>query len=488
MESFGENKHPNWRTASPTSSESPVKSFLDPMAMLMAAKNQGTSEVDMRAARALEQRLELQRREEEQQLRLALNLQSEEDSALILAAKQEEEDMLVAQRLMEEDEAAARQEKEAMLRLEQADAELARKTSETDVKQLQDEKQLQAADSKIAEKLHSDLVHEFHTAIRSKNVALVAEMIKKGCDVTICLRNGETSSPLHVAVETNLPSVVKMLIEAKAPVDYIDAKGDTPLHWAAARNRIECINELVIGGATLDAVNKAGFSPIIAAAKAGYSAPIRLLCEKGANLYLKDKDNKMALQHVPFYCVSLKALVERMCGWALLEASAKGRGNEVTDLVRRGASPRLTDEQLRTPLHYASAGGHNIVVEFLLTHKSRINAVDKYGQTPLHRASTANHELVVYTLLTYGADADVIDNSGKKAAELTTNAGVLKVFHTPPAPSKAPPASPPPSVTTPTSTSSETACSSASPACTATSCLGSDALFQPTPHSPTTSA
>jgi hypothetical protein len=42
---------------------------------------------------------------------------------------------------MEEEEAVARLEKEAML---QADAEAARKTSETDVKQLQDEKQLQA--------------------------------------------------------------------------------------------------------------------------------------------------------------------------------------------------------------------------------------------------------------------------------------------------------------------------------------------------------
>jgi hypothetical protein len=56
---------------------------------------------------------------------------------------------------MEEDEAVARLDKEVMLRL----AEMACKTSETDVKQLQDEKQMQAVDSKIARNVHRDQQH-----------------------------------------------------------------------------------------------------------------------------------------------------------------------------------------------------------------------------------------------------------------------------------------------------------------------------------------
>ena len=148
----------------------------------------------------------------------------------------------------------------------------------------------------------------------------------------------------------------------------------------------------------------------------------------------------MAQQHVPFLCRSLKMLLERMCGWALLEASAKGRGNEVTDLVRKGASPRLTDEQLRTPLHFAAVGGHNIIVEFLLSNKSRINSVDRQGQTALHKAAQHNQELVVYTLLLHGADAAIADKSGKKAADLAlAGTGAQRVFKAPPSPCKAAP-------------------------------------------------
>ena len=443
MATMSENVHPNQLGGlSPTSSESPARSFIDPMAMLMAAKNEGASEVDERAARALEQKLELQRRQEEDAMRVALKLQSEEDEALLLAAQQEENDLLVAQRAQEEEEAAAREAQEEKVRREQSDAELARRTSESLDK---DQKLQEAKDSHIAEQMNTSVVLELHTAIRKKNIALITEFLKNGCDAGICLRHGETSSPLQLAVEANLPSVVKMLIAAKAPVDYADSKGDTALHWAATRKRMDCMKELVAGGANLDVQNKLGFTPIIAAAKAGYAEPIRLLVEKGANLYHKDKECKMALHHVPFLCRSLKTLLERMCGWALLEAAGKGRGNEVTDLIRKGASPRLSDDQLRTPLHHAAAGGHNIVVEFLLTQKSRINAVDRHGQTALHRAAASHQDLVVYTLLRHGADASVVDKSGQRAADYAAqsyNAQLPVLFTNPPSPLKTATASP----------------------------------------------
>ena len=426
---MSENAHPN-QLESPTSSESPAKSFLDPMAMLMAAKNEGNSEVDARAARALEQMLEVQRRQEEQAMRVALQIQSEEDEALLMAAKQEEADLLVAQRAQEEEDAAAREEKDEKIRCEQSDAELARQTSENLDK---DEQKQETQDGVLAAKLHHGMVQEFHTAVKRNKIAAIAELLKNGCDAGICLRHGETCSPLQLAVEANLPDVVKMLIQAKAPIDYTDGKGDTALHWAAARMRLECLHELVAAGANLDAENALGFTPIMSSAKAGYAQPIRTLVEKGANLYHKDKESKMALNHVPFLCRSLKTLLERMCGWALLEAAAKGRGNEVTDLVRKGASSRLSDDQMRTPLHFAALGGHNIVVEFLLMQKSRINAVDKTGQTALHKAAQFSHELVVYTLLRHGADASIADKNGKSPADLAVGS-TLGLLKQPPSP------------------------------------------------------
>lgn len=41
----------------------------------------------------------------------------------------------------------------------------------------------------------------------------------------------------------------------------------------------------------------------------------------------------------------------------------------------------------RTPLHYAAAQGHTMMVSFLLMHKAQLNARDSHGVTPLHLAA-----------------------------------------------------------------------------------------------------
>ena len=69
--------------------------------------------------------------------------------------------MLVAQRAQEEEEAAAREDTEQVIRREQSDAELARKTSESLDK---DRKQQKASDAAMA---HNDVVLEFHTELQS---------------------------------------------------------------------------------------------------------------------------------------------------------------------------------------------------------------------------------------------------------------------------------------------------------------------------------
>ena len=75
--------------------------------------------------------------------------------------EQEEQDMLVAQRAQEEEEAAAREDTEQVIRREQSDAELARKTLESLDK---DRKQQKASDAAMA---HNDVVLEFHTELQS---------------------------------------------------------------------------------------------------------------------------------------------------------------------------------------------------------------------------------------------------------------------------------------------------------------------------------
>jgi ankyrin repeat protein len=126
----------------------------------------------------------------------------------------------------------------------------------------------------------------------------------------------------------------------------------------------------------------------------------------------------MAVNVVPFYHPTLRRRLEQMCGWKLFEFAAKGKGNEVVALIQRGGSPRLMDEQLRSPLHHAAASGHVIIVEYMLQHGASMDGADLQGQTALHKAAIGGHAATVDALLRAGADPTLRDCSGHTAALL----------------------------------------------------------------------
>lgn len=80
-------------------------------------------------------------------------------------------------------------------------------------------------------------------------------------------------------------------------------------------------------------------------------------------------------------------------GEALLEACVKGRQAAVRKLLRAGVSPASSDEQGRSALAYAAAGGHMSVVEHLVRHAGAGAAKlrDVKGQTPVDEAFKAGH-------------------------------------------------------------------------------------------------
>jgi ankyrin repeat domain-containing protein 17 len=65
-----------------------------------------------------------------------------------------------------------------------------------------------------------------------------------------------------------------------------------------------------------------------------------------------------------------------------------------------------TDSNHDTALTLACAGGHEDLVELLLSRKANIEHRDKKGFTPLILAATAGHEKVVETLINNGADLE----------------------------------------------------------------------------------
>ncbi len=76
--------------------------------------------------------------------------------------------------------------------------------------------------------------------------------------------------------------------------------------------------------------------------------------------------------------------------------------------------PSLRSQQGQTLMHWAASGGHEAVVNWLLS-KTNLDpdSKDNQGLSPLSRAASAGHERVVNLLLSKGVDPDVKDYSGR---------------------------------------------------------------------------
>ncbi|XP_051628011.1 ankyrin repeat domain-containing protein 26-like [Manacus candei] len=93
------------------------------------------------------------------------------------------------------------------------------------------------------------------------------------------------------------------------------------------------------------------------------------------------------------------------------------------------------DQEMRTPLHLASANGHADVVRYLLRKNSQPNLADNFKRTALMKAVQQEQEECVAVLLEHGADPNLADADGNTALHLavlsknTAVAGLLVEHH-----------------------------------------------------------
>jgi len=87
---------------------------------------------------------------------------------------------------------------------------------------------------------------------------------------------------------------VKVLVDAEANLNLIDADGRSALHAAAQEGSAEVITILVCAKAKLNLVDKSGYTPLISAASKGHATCISLLLGAGAELETKNKHGETA--------------------------------------------------------------------------------------------------------------------------------------------------------------------------------------------------
>jgi len=91
---------------------------------------------------------------------------------------------------------------------------------------------------------------KLHLAVISQNVDAVMYLVMAtlSCGVMslLDLQNYEfRQTALHLAVITNQPSVVRLLVNCGASSDVRDQRGNTALHLACSRGLVQCVVEMV---------------------------------------------------------------------------------------------------------------------------------------------------------------------------------------------------------------------------------------------------
>jgi ankyrin repeat protein len=198
-------------------------------------------------------------------------------------------------------------------------------------------------------------------AVKDGNVDRLRELLKERPRAAAARDDEGTSALLHARYRDR-EDLVKMLLDAGAPVDAFEAAalGDSTAHARAIERDASIVSSW----------SHDGFTLLHLAAFFGHEDAVDLLLAHDADV--------TSVSHSPMHV---------------------------------------------TPLHSAVAGDHRGVARKLVAHGADVNARQSGGWTPLHSAAANGDEELVLFLLESGAYADSAQDEGRTAADLAEERG-----------------------------------------------------------------
>lgn len=106
---------------------------------------------------------------------------------------------------------------------------------------------------------------------------IVRYLLLKGADPNLPSNNGYQVYPLHSAIGSNFEGIAKMLVEAGAEVNVLQASNITPLHSAAQNGNIEMLILLLEQGAQVNIRTEHGETPADMAKARGHAEIAKIL-------------------------------------------------------------------------------------------------------------------------------------------------------------------------------------------------------------------
>jgi ankyrin repeat protein len=128
------------------------------------------------------------------------------------------------------------------------------------------------------------------------NLEIVRLLKEYGANVNGLIRDAnEQTTPLMLALEVGMESMVRLLLELGAAIDTKDGCGNTSLLMAAVHGRRVEAHLLLKRGANQNAKNNRGETALMMAVKGGSEDIVDLLLERGADIEARAKDGETAL-------------------------------------------------------------------------------------------------------------------------------------------------------------------------------------------------
>ncbi|KAJ8067219.1 hypothetical protein OCU04_004583 [Sclerotinia nivalis] len=260
-------------------------------------------------------------------------------------------------------------------------------------------------------------------------------------------------SPLHLAVQLNYKRIVKILISAKADINWRAQCESTPLDIACFYGSLESVKLLLEAKANIED----GWSLLQTAAYFGQHEIVKTLLNVGAYKSYPGDGRELLIKalidgfsnccHVlleagapttvldnslPPLFWAVYELNKEMCklllengadpNWKagsdhqpILNIAVLGRGSVelVKLLLDKGADINIMNESSKTRLSAISAAalyGLTEVVKYLAERKADVNLAGSKGRTPIYFAARANHPEIIQILMDSKADIEMDEN------------------------------------------------------------------------------
>ncbi|WBA83658.1 ankyrin repeat domain-containing protein [Endozoicomonas sp. GU-1] len=212
----------------------------------------------------------------------------------------------------------------------------------------------------------------------------VQALLEQGADIEARDWSGKT--PLFLAVMSENPDVLNVLLAADACLNARDCYGQTPLHKARSR---EIVNELLAWGADIEAKDNDKATPLMCAiTHHDRLEAAKALLFAGANIEAADEFQRTPLHLAAIsMCSDLRYMEVLLSEGANLEARERttqytplheavfsGSGKKVQVLVAEGANYKALDWNRRTPLHLAM--GRIDKMDELMAAVGRFDSID----------------------------------------------------------------------------------------------------------------